>query len=236
MICLLLLPLLLAPAVYRWWDCRRLRWLTGDAAIAEHWLAHTARSTRVTVACAVLVLVTCPGWALASLPLLLFLAPAGDYPARRTVFGETWSLAGYLTWSIRLFVAVLGFWVLLGLSPYLIGLAGAHGIAVAVVLAAVLVAWDRWYPRVLLRIVGARTLDPQTISPELARGLDRVTSASLRFTNLCDRSTGLWLSHSASPSLGVTTETILDGQAYFGSSLRPAFRLSKLRTALKTRK
>jgi Zn-dependent protease with chaperone function len=62
-----------------------------------------------------------------ALPLVLGLgsltwigAAAGDFPARQKIFRENWSFGAYLLYWIRLATGLLGFWLLLIGSPWLV--------------------------------------------------------------------------------------------------------------------
>jgi heat shock protein HtpX len=178
MFCLTVIPLLLIPATYCWWDGRRLRGRPDDAALAERWMAHVGRSTKVTLLCMVIFPMLCPEWAMPGMLGVVTFARAAAYPARRALFGETWSLGSYLEWSVRLFVAVMGFWTLLAWTPYLVDLAGRHWLPVACMLAVALGAWQHWFPQVLLRTIRAMPLDPASIGSEFAGGVARVLQAS----------------------------------------------------------
>ena len=46
------------------------------------------------------------------------------YPVRRVIYGETWSLAAYLSFFHRLTIGVFGMWILLGAIPALAAMAG----------------------------------------------------------------------------------------------------------------
>jgi Zn-dependent protease with chaperone function len=178
MFCLTLVPLLLVPAAYRWWDGRRLRHKADDAALAERWAAHAGRSTRVTLVSVLIVPMLCLDWAIPGMIGVVLLSRAAAYPARRALLSETWSLPAYLDWSVRLFIALAGFWALLAWTPYLVNLAGRFGQIAMVLLAVALVVWQRWFPQVLLRTLRARPLEPGAIDPAFADGVARVVRAS----------------------------------------------------------
>jgi Zn-dependent protease with chaperone function len=178
MFCLTATTLLIVPAFYRWWDGRRLRARMNDAVLAERWLAHVGRATRVTLTCMLMVPMLCPAWAIPGMLGVVLLSRAAAYPTRRALFGETWSLAGYLDWSVRLFVGWAGFWTLLAWVPYLVSSAGQRWPTVAAILLVALGVWQRWYPQVFLRMVRARTLEPGSVSTDFADGVHRVLEAS----------------------------------------------------------
>ena len=217
MFCLTVIPLLLVPAAYRWWDGRRLRVRAEDAALAERWTAHVGRSTRVTLTCMLMVPMLCPGWAIPGMLGVVLLSRTAAYPLRRALFGETWSLVGYLDWSVRLFVAWAGYWTLLAWTPYLIDAAGRFWPMAAGVLAVALGVWQWRYPRVLLRTIRATPLDPRSIAAEFADGVGRVLAASHAATPLLWRAGppgGVVANALALPSLGgssvLFSETLLE--------------------------
>jgi len=184
MFCLAVIPLLFIPSVYRWWDGRGLRPRPDDAALAERWVAHGGRSTRVMLTCMFMVPMVCPEWAIPGMLGVVLLSRAAGYPTRRALFGETWSLVGYLDWSVRLFVAWAGFWTLLAWAPYLVDAADRYWWIATGVLVVALAAWQRWYPQMFLRTIRARPLDPASLSTEFASGVRRVLAASRAATPL----------------------------------------------------
>jgi heat shock protein HtpX len=178
MFCMTAILLLVIPATYRWWDGRRVRRRGDDAALAERWTAHVGRGTKVTLLCMLMFPMLCPEWAIPGMLGVVLFSRAAGYPTRRALFGETWSLAGYLEWSVRLFVAMAGFWTLLAWTPYLVDLAGRHWLPVACMLVVTLCAWHQRFPQVLLRTIRATPLDPGAIAREFADGVDRVVHSS----------------------------------------------------------
>ena len=72
-----------------------------------------------------------------TLPLLLVARAAAARPLRRTLLGETWTLWQYLAGGVRLYLASLGLWIMLVLTPTLTQLGGWWG---AVVVAGMLTA------------------------------------------------------------------------------------------------
>jgi heat shock protein HtpX len=217
MFCLTVIPLLLIPAAYRWWDGRRLRARPDDAALAERWMAHVGRSTRVTLVCMLMVPMLCPEWGIPGMLGVVLISRAAAYPARRALLGETWSLLAYLEWSVRLFIAWAGFWTLLAWTPYLIEAAGRHWLLADCTLAVALGAWQRWFPQVLLCTLRARPLDPESIGSDFAEGVRRVLQRSHAATPRLWRAgptVGVIANALALPSLGgssvLFSETLLE--------------------------
>ena len=110
--------LALLPAALRWWWGRALARAADDPLIAERLAAHQSRCGAVAGACAALLFLGLPSTTPVTTPLLLVAYAAGGFPLRKALYGETWSLAGYLTFLGRLIVAVFGFWILLALLPW----------------------------------------------------------------------------------------------------------------------
>src|SRR5262245_47118800 len=217
MLCLTVTTLLLVPALYRWWDGQRLRARLNDAVLAERWLAHVGRATRVTLTCMLMVPMLCPGWAIPGMLGVVLLSRAAAYPTRRALFGESWSLTSYLDWSVRLFVAWAGFWTLLAWAPYLVNSAGRYWPIATAILLAALALWQRWYPQVFLRTVRARPLQPETVSTAFAAGVHRVLAAPHAATPTLWRAGppgGVVANALALPSLGrssvLLSETVLE--------------------------
>jgi heat shock protein HtpX len=217
MFCLTVIPLLLIPAAYRWWDGLRLRVRPDDAVLAERWMAHVGRSTRVTLVCTLMVPMLCPEWGIPGMLGVVLISRAAAYPARRALFGETWSVLAYLEWSVRLFIAWAGFWTLLAWTPYLVEAAGRHWLLAACVLAGALGAWQRWFPQVLLRTLRAKPLDPGSIGSDFAEGvwgvLQRTHAAAPRLWR-AGPTGGVIANAIALPSLGgssvLFSETLLE--------------------------
>src|SRR5687767_11494669 len=98
--------LAVAPAVYAWWTGRAIRKAIDDPALPELLLAQQRRLVMVT-------LVAIMSSALMSAPtgfsiLVLLLVVAAHYPTRRAVFGDRWSLWGYLRFTTFSAIAFLG--------------------------------------------------------------------------------------------------------------------------------
>ena len=150
----IVLALALAPAGLRWWWGRALAGLADHPLAAERLLAHHSRVGIVVAGCLVALFVGWPKSALWLVPVLLMAQIAASYPLTRTLYGETWSLAAFVSFYTRLPVAIHGFWVLLAATPWLALLAGRWEWVAAATLALVLLAWDRYYAdvvRALLR-------------------------------------------------------------------------------------
>jgi Zn-dependent protease with chaperone function len=148
------LGLALAPAALRWWWGRALAGLADHPLVAEQLASHNNRVGLTTGTCAALLLIGWPLWAVWGIPLLFVASVAAGHPLSRTLFDETWSLPASLSFYTRLTLAVIGFWMLLIATPWIVSRAGAFDWGAAAILALVLFAWDRYYAdalRLLLR-------------------------------------------------------------------------------------
>jgi Zn-dependent protease with chaperone function len=143
------------PALLRWWFGRGIVRRASDPAVAERMLETARKTAPATVLAIAVLLVLSPRAAFWTLPLLLLLRLVAGYPIRRALFGETWSLTGYVSFFLRLIVAIYGLWIAIALLPALIANTGRWHWAAALALAAILVAWNgrtasvvRWILRV----------------------------------------------------------------------------------------
>jgi heat shock protein HtpX len=134
--------LALVPALDRWWRGRSLVPLADDSAFPERLYAYRQRGGRSFGVAFALLLVLFTNTLLWSLPLLMFSCMAANFRFRRTIYRETWSLGGYLSFIVRAIVAIFGFWLLLIVLPILADLAGSRDWMVALALAVVLLAWN----------------------------------------------------------------------------------------------
>jgi Zn-dependent protease with chaperone function len=165
----------LLPGLHRWWSGRRFRNANEDPALAERWWALRTRSTQVSFFSALVAVALSPQWVGVLLPVQWLGSAIGGFPARRAVFGESWTLGTYLFWSIRLAAGIWGFWIALAALPLVlpehVGWAGPLA-------AVLLLAWQHWYGSLLRRSLGAGRLDPGEISPALAHGFAHVLERS----------------------------------------------------------
>ena len=180
-----LVPLALAPAVYAWWTGRAIRKAIDDPALPELLLARQRRLVHVTlVAVVASVFMSAPtGFSL----LVLLLAVAANYPVRRTVYGDRWSLWQYLRFTTFSAIAFLGLWLYpLIMSGVAVQLARAWiatpsarqtmlGLALGVVAATVYLVWLRYFTPVWLALHQASPLGAERASllPRFEAVLDR---------------------------------------------------------------
>jgi Zn-dependent protease with chaperone function len=155
--------LALLPAALRWWWGRALAHAADDALIAERLAAHQSRCGAVAATCAVILFIGLPSSTPFTILLLITAYAAGGFSLRKTLNGETWSLAGYLAFLGRLIVAVFGFWMLLALVPWAALAAFPHTWTVACIGAAALVAWSCYHSAVTRWILRAEPITDATL-------------------------------------------------------------------------
>ncbi len=159
----LILAVILAvsPGLINWWLGRRLL-ATDDAATLPERL-FDLRQRLVVPVC--LALIGCAALAWRHLPWLLLLLVASilvcGFKVRKAIYHETWSLAAYLSFLPRLWLAFYGFWALLAMAPLLLRWVEPRAFAprpawywaAAIVLGVILALWSHFHGRVLLALL-----------------------------------------------------------------------------------
>lgn len=180
---LLVVLLVAAPAAYAWWSGRRILRSLDDPALAELLQTRQRRMAQVTVFAAV-VSGFAAGPLVASLALIGVLV--AQYPIRRTVFGDDWSLFQYITSSIASFVASAGLLVFALLAPAQVArlararlpgtTLGTYGLALALGAgcAIVVLIWQRWFTRIWLWLNRGSPLETDVAHAALLPRLDAV--------------------------------------------------------------
>jgi Zn-dependent protease with chaperone function len=181
----------LAPALFAWWSGGQLLQKRDDPALPEL-LAGRRRANVRAIAIAVVVMImlggASAGW---GIPLLIAAMIAAAYPLRTRLLGETWGFAAYLWHTARSIAAGFGFWIALAYAPIVVRLVmtqvGAErrwlAVALAAVLAALLIAWEAWYPRIWLWAHAGEPLVSAALTPrfdEIVRRAGTVTPAVYR--------------------------------------------------------
>jgi len=175
---MLALVVALVPAVVAWWSDRRLLSKPDDPALPEL-LAHRRRVNVRSIAVAVALMIVLGGTAAAwGIPLLLVLLIAAAYPLRTRVLGETWRFGAYLWHTVASIVGGFGFWIAVCYAPaivlWIVAWVGPGRpwlvVVLAAVVAAVLVAWEAWYPRIWLTAHAGERL----VSAELTPRFDEI--------------------------------------------------------------
>ena len=154
----LTVTLALAPALIAWWTGRRLLQNLDDPALAERLVERNTRVTQALAAIVGIIAVVNPHALAWALPLIMVSATVGGFPSRKRLLEEHWGLIAYLIARLRLFIAFVGTWVLLAITPGLVMWAGSARFMVATGLALLLLTWTAAYGRICFVLVGARAL------------------------------------------------------------------------------
>src|SRR3989442_11601579 len=186
----IVLGCLLGPGVFVWWSGRQLMRRRDDPALTERMLVRRLHVQLVMLlSCFPLAFTAGEYYWLAVVGLLVG-AWIGDYPSRRVLLEEQWTLATYLMWQARFNVAYFGFWFSLLLAPTVIQAAGPWRWLVAGALALSLGLWAHGYAPTFLWVMRACPLalpeDWQTIvarSHALSPGLFSMPVPGGRFVN-----------------------------------------------------
>ena len=151
---------MLAPGLFFWWSGRHLVRHRDDPALPERIFIRQQHGSVVVVLSAALLAYSAGSsyW----LPFIGLLAGSwcGDYPSRRVLFDEQWTLGGYVVWHARFTTGYFGFWLGLLIAPALVHAAGAWRWPAAVALALLLGLWGNRYGAALLWLVRAQPLTP----------------------------------------------------------------------------
>jgi Zn-dependent protease with chaperone function len=150
--------LALVPGVTAFWWGRAAAADAADPARAERLAAMRKRTGQTFGSCAAVLLVTALGHCVWALPLMVFARMVAGYYVRRTLYGETWSLAGYLSFFVRLVGASFGPWVVIAVSPGLVASWPAHPWLAASLLTAALWAWNEFYSDAFRFVMRARPI------------------------------------------------------------------------------
>ena len=123
-----------------------------------------------------------------ALPLFVVAFLVGGFPLRRTLYGETWSAAAYVRYTLFSFVGAAGFWLSLAFAPLLIfalvhgwapGTSPVQGAAIIGVLVALaLAAWEYAYPLLWLGLHRASPLERADLTSRFDDIIRRSTVAS----------------------------------------------------------
>ncbi|HKB10570.1 MAG TPA: M48 family metalloprotease, partial [Vicinamibacterales bacterium] len=209
-----LVPALVAlvPAGVVLWRGRGLRRHLDDPALPERLLAgRQIHGFALGLSITLLV----GGWshtAAWTLPLLFVARLTAAYPARRALYQETWSVGAYLSFFLRLTLAVFAFWILLSAAPALIHAARPHEWAAAALLGVVLVAWNERSVDVFRWILRTRPIEDPELTARFARLIDASGIELPRFEHVAMHG-GVFANAVALPSLRrpavVVSDTLL---------------------------
>jgi Zn-dependent protease with chaperone function len=110
--------LIAAPAAYAWWTGRTILRSLEDPALDE--LLHTRQRRLAQVTIGAIVASGVFGSAIATAAITLLVLLVVQYPIRRAVYGDSWSLAQYVRFSAFSFLAGAGLWVFAVIAPSLV--------------------------------------------------------------------------------------------------------------------
>ena len=201
------------PGLFAWWAGRGLTRLADDPVLPERLAAYQRRNGVVLVLAAGTIAVLARGSFPWTLPLLLAATYVGGFSLRKTVFGETWSLAGYLSFFGRLTVGLFGFWILLAAAPALVARAGSYDWVAGAILGGLLLIWNLRYADVVRLCLRARPLDEGPFLVRCRMLADACSLPQPRFERI-DLHGGVVANALALPSFGrsavLFTDTLLD--------------------------
>lgn len=141
-----------------WWG-RSLRRAAEDPLLPERLAAHRRRVALVLVGCAGAAVWLARGMIVPLIAIAVLSVIVADFPTRRALFGETWSLRAYLSFTVRLLLAFAGFWLLPMTAPMLLLHSGSLMIPVAILLAVLLLLWRARYAPAFVWLTRARVFD-----------------------------------------------------------------------------
>ena len=169
------LSVALVPGLFRWWNGRKLQDTADDPALAERWWALRTRSASVSLVSGAIAGALDPPAIALVITVLVVGSAIGGFPARRAVFGESWSIGSYLLWWGRFVAGFWGFWIALCAAPAIVPSDVSWAGPAA---ALVLMVWYHGYGVLLRWSVGATRFDPAAVSPDLAAGVSNVLDRS----------------------------------------------------------
>src|SRR5262245_51819042 len=146
----------LVPAVVGYVRGRRIARFADDPALPERLFAGRGMARGVlALTIATLLVLTGPA-AIWAIPLSVIASFAAGLPLRRILYNETWSVAFYLSFVIRFFLAFWSFWVIACAQPALALWAGERDWILALVVGTVLTLLAARQTEVARWLIGAR--------------------------------------------------------------------------------
>jgi Zn-dependent protease with chaperone function len=203
----------LAPAAIGWWRGRALVRLIDDPALPERLVASRRQATVIAISAMAALIYAWPGELWWTLPLLVLGRLVASYPARRALFGETWSLARYVSFYIRLIVGVYGFWLVILFTPFLVIESGDRAWLTEIVLGFLIVLGNFRWTSIFRRLMRSRPVDHPALVARFA-GLVEATGLQMPRFERVDLHGGVFANAVALPSLRgsavLVSETLLD--------------------------
>lgn len=196
----LLAVIALLPAALSWVRGRALMRLADDPLLPERLAATRRRNGAAFGVACVILLVLSTRSAVWTMPLLVLALLAAAYPSRRALFGETWSITAYLSFTLRLYFVLFGFWMLLAAAPSVARLAGGSDWLAGFVLGGVLLAWNHWYAEAVRWCLATRPLEDGPLL-ERCRALARRCALTVPRMERVDLGGGVIANALALPSL-----------------------------------
>jgi Zn-dependent protease with chaperone function len=205
----------LVPAVVAWWKGRGFAKRIDDPLLPEQLLKFNRGAVLIS-ACAMGVAgVISPREIWWTLPLMYVARLSASYPLRRVLYGETWSLSTFLSFFLRLIVAVYGFWILLFLTPMIVAASGSRGWLAGAGLAIALGWWQMRSTDVSRALLHTRPVDHPAVVARFERMVEaaKLPAPSPRFEQV-DLHGGVIANAIALPSLRrsavVMSETLME--------------------------
>ena len=209
----LLVLIALVPGIVCWWRGRALARLTDDVVLPERLLAARRQNAAALSAAFVALMALSMGSAFWTLPLMALALVVGSYPLRRALFGETWSLASYVSFATRLLIGIWGFWIALLVTPSLLSYTGSLDWIAAIAMGTLLIVWNARYADVFRALVRTHPIADQRLVPRFTAMVQTSGIAMPRFESV-DLHGGAIANAIALPSLRgssvVFTQTLLD--------------------------
>jgi Zn-dependent protease with chaperone function len=211
----LAVALALVPAIVSWWKGRKFAKRIDDPLLPEQ-LLKTNRSAVIVSACAMAgAAVASPGDLWWTLPLMYVASITAPYPLRRALYGETWSLATFLSFFVRLVVAIYGFWILLFFTPMIVAASGSRDWLAAAGLVLALGWWQMRSTDLSRALLRTRPVDHPAVVARFEQMVEaaKLPAPSPRFEQV-DLHGGVVANAIALPSLRrsavVMSETLLE--------------------------
>jgi heat shock protein HtpX len=159
----------LVPAVAAHMRGRQIARFADDPALPERLFTGTRTASGSLVFSMAALIMVAGGHAIWAIPLAIIACVGAGLPLRRILYNETWSLASYLSFVIRFFIAFWHFWILVGALPALALWAGERAWIVALVMGAALMLLAERQAELIRWLIGARPIADQAIRARFER-------------------------------------------------------------------
>jgi heat shock protein HtpX len=151
-----------------------------DPVLAERLASRGRMTAGIAIAGIAITAGLWPRMAIWTVPLALVALLRTRYGVRRILLGENLTFSGYLSWVIRYFIAVPGFWLLIALAPAIILASGNYGPLAALLIGIFLILWQGRAPEILLRLWRATPLQRDDLDERFAALADKTDLAPPR--------------------------------------------------------